>query len=533
MGLLPRFAVFIDTHPPPKKLERRFKITKMKCASKDARLRTHRTIYTLLFLIGFVVIHLSTAFTHHPSSFAIKVKSHEPMNLSGKRNKYDEDLNFPQQYHSPSQSSKSELDRRSWLTSMSSSSAALALSAASEPTNAEITKDADWPLWTALPVAPYSRRRTIMKKIADGVYTFDQLIGIYYVHVPIRMTVCAVDGGLFVYAPVAPTKECLSLLQPLLEKHGPVKTIVLPSVAVEHKVNAGPFARTFPDADFYVVSRQYSFPLNLPSQTLGLPPWTKVLPESSKDSNIWNGQLEHEVLTVKPGIGSEFQEAAFYHKASDTLLLCDTLVAVNDEPPAILTEESEYVRALLFHARDGPLELVADTPENRRKGWRRIVLLFNFFFPGAAIADLGIKPLLRLDPSYKYGWAGWLPFSWKSEDAELKAFNVYSRSGTPTIFPIIQIILARGNSGEATLEWVKKVAKWPFRRVIPQHLDAPLALGPEEFTKTFAFIEKGINEVRFCDEDVKFLREAEEGFLNFSVYKSNLGTVRGNPYCGL
>ena len=70
-----------------------------------------------------------------------------------------------------------------------------------------------------------------------GVWCFDQLIGIYYVHVPIRMTVVRLEaGGLFVYAPVAPTRECLDLLQPLIDEHGPVKYIVLPSVAVEHKV---------------------------------------------------------------------------------------------------------------------------------------------------------------------------------------------------------------------------------------------------------------------------------------------------------
>lgn len=426
------------------------------------------------------------------------------------------------------------MDRRSAITSSLAAGSAALLS----PTKSAgaMTKDSEYPLWPALPVAPYSRRRTIMTEIASGVYTFDQLIGIYYVHVPIRMTVCAVDGGLFVYAPVAPTKECLALMQQLIDKHGPVKTIILPSVAVEHKVNAGPFARKFPDADFYVVDRQYAFPLNLPSITLGLPSWTKPLPASSSDdtsTSMWDGQMEHEVLTVKPGIGSEFQEAAFYHKASNTLLLCDTLVAVNNEPPAILTDEPEYVRALLFHARDEPLELVDDTPANRRKGWRRIVLLFNFFFPGAAIADLGIGPLTRLDPKYKYGWGGWLPFSWRSEAAELKAFNVYSQGGLPTVFPIIQIILSRGNSGQATQEWVNKVKQWNFRRVIPQHLDAPLAVGPDEFAKTFSFIEKGVNEVRFCDEDVKFLREAEEGFLNFSVYKSKLGVLRGRSDCGL
>jgi hypothetical protein len=64
-------------------------------------------------------------------------------------------------------------------------------------------------------------------------------------------------------------------------------------------------------------------------------------------------------------------------------------------------------------------------------------------------------------------------------------------------------------------------------------LDAPLTIDPDQFAKIFSFIEKGVNEVRFCDEDVKFLREAEDGFLNFSVYKSKLGTLRGRSDCGL
>jgi hypothetical protein len=51
-------------------------------------------------------------------------------------------------------------------------------------------------------------------------------------------------GGLFVYAPVAATRECLALLQPLIDAHGPVKHIVLPAVAVEHKVSAKVLAGT-------------------------------------------------------------------------------------------------------------------------------------------------------------------------------------------------------------------------------------------------------------------------------------------------
>ena len=123
--------------------------------------------------------------------------------------------------------------------------------------DAAITQDSNWPLWPALPVAPYSRRKTIRREIGPGVWAFEQILGIYYVHVPIRMTVIAMEaGGLFVYAPVAATRECLALLQPLIEKYGPIKSIVLPSVAVEHKVLAGPFARAFPSADFYATDAQ-------------------------------------------------------------------------------------------------------------------------------------------------------------------------------------------------------------------------------------------------------------------------------------
>ena len=50
-----------------------------------------------------------------------------------------------------------------------------------------------------------------------------------------------------------------------------MQTIILPSVAPEHKVLAGPFARQFPKARLYAVDKQYSFPLNLPKEFLGFP----------------------------------------------------------------------------------------------------------------------------------------------------------------------------------------------------------------------------------------------------------------------
>lgn len=51
------------------------------------------------------------------------------------------------------------------------------------------------------------------------------------------MTVVALKGGgLWVYGPIAPTKECVRLLRELEQKYGKVKYIVLGTYAVEHKV---------------------------------------------------------------------------------------------------------------------------------------------------------------------------------------------------------------------------------------------------------------------------------------------------------
>jgi len=164
-------------------------------------------------------------------------------------------------------------------------------------------------------------------------------------------------GGLLVYAPVAPTAECLSLLREIADVHGPVWHILLPSVAVEHKVNAGPYARNFPEAGFYVTDQQYS----------------SVLPVGPN--------LCHPVAEMRQ---------IFLERSSSLRYKITT-----SEPPLILTGEPEYTRALLFHARNSKDEIVVDTPGARRKGWRRIVLLFNFFFPGSGKGRCFYNPLFQ------------------------------------------------------------------------------------------------------------------------------------------
>ena len=77
--------------------------------------------------------------------------------------------------------------------------------------------------------APGSTRATLRRELVPGrIWSFEQVQGVIFVHVPVRMTVVRLDGGgLFVYAPVAPTTECLRLLAELEAAHGEVEHMLL------------------------------------------------------------------------------------------------------------------------------------------------------------------------------------------------------------------------------------------------------------------------------------------------------------------
>ena len=189
------------------------------------------------------------------------------------------------------------------------------------------------------------------------------------------------DGGLFVYDPIAATPELLSYMKDLEKKYGPVKHIVLGSVAVEHKVYAGVFAQKFPKAKVWVQPGQYAFPQNLPVPLLGFPAdRTNVIPPSKEEApSDWK---DFEFRTLGPLISKDgaFGETVFFHKSTKTLLVTDTVVEVTDSVPKIFEEDP---RPLLFHARSTVTEVVEDTPEVRERGWRRVVLFGLFFTPGA------------------------------------------------------------------------------------------------------------------------------------------------------
>lgn len=380
------------------------------------------------------------------------------------------------------------------------------------------SRDISWPWWPLVPLYPYGQRRTIRKEvIQDTIWTFDQLQGIFYVVVPIRMTVVRLaQGGLLVYAPVAPTRECVGLMQELVAKYGPVKYIILPTVSgLEHKVFVGPFARRFPTAQIYVAPNQWSFPLNLPLSWLGFPRnRTQVLPENSSQSPFAD-EFDYEILgPINLGTG-RFGEVAFFHKRSRTLLVTDTVVSVPADPPAI-AQLDPY--PLLFHAKDSSADIIKDTPENRRKGWQRIVL-FAFYFRPHVLDVMEWNPMLKdarqaSDRSRK-NYFGLYPFQW--QPGWMRSFEALRGDGHLFVAPILQTLILN-RAPKETLNWASKVALWQFERIIPCHLQAPIEATPQQFRQAFSFLEKypaisagafNSNTYPLPEEDFQLLREID------------------------
>lgn len=158
-------------------------------------------------------------------------------------------------------------------------------------------------------------------------------------------------------------------------------------------------------------------------------------------------------------------------------------------------------------------------------------LFGNFFMPGSLVKldnSVWLAAAPR-SPMPELGWGGALPFTWLESTSV--AFEAFSAGGKPTVAPIIQIILSR--APEASKAWVDTIASWQFERIVPAHFDAPLQSTPKEFADSFGFLRSGTNEVRFCDEDVAFLRDALDGLPpDLALYDTPLGSLRGKP-CGL
>jgi hypothetical protein len=340
-----------------------------------------------------------------------------------------------------------------------------------------------WPWWPLLPLYPYGLRRTLVRELIPGaLWSFEQLQGVFYVAVPIRMTVVRLRHGLMLYAPVAPTAEVLEGLRDLEQRHGPVCTIVLPSSSgLEHKLPVPAMARAFPQAELWVTPAQWSFPLPLPPAWLGFPARrTRVLFEQGLPHA---DELHWQALgPLDLGVGS-FVEAACLHRASGSLLVCDGLVAIADQPPEIFQADP---RPLLFHARERGDQPLVDSADARQRGWRRLVLFASFLrperleLPGwGEVLTQALRPGLRRADAY----FGLYPFRWRAGWEQ--EFRRLVPEGPPMIqvAPVLErLVLPRNRP--ALLAWLRRLAHQPeLRWLVPAHYDAPVPCDGERLSQ--------------------------------------------------
>jgi len=367
-------------------------------------------------------------------------------------------------------------------------------------------RDQTWAFWPVVPLYPYGNCRTLRREVVkDTIWTFEQVQGILYVIVPIRMTVVKLDaGGLLVYAPIAPTPECVRLVRELEIEHGEVKYIILPTVSgLEHKVFVGPFARKFRHAQVYVAPQQWSFPVSLPLSWLGFPVRrTHILPNHFKDAPFGD-EFSYSILgPIYLGPG-KFGEVVMLHRRSHTLLVTDTILSIPDQPPAVVQLNPA---PLLFHARDHVHDVVDDTPANRTKGWKRIALFSCFFRPSAAATvPLGraIREASQASDRSRANYFGLFPFSWKP-DWE-RSFKALRCDGRLLVAPVLQTLILN-RAPQETLAWANDVSCWDFERIIPCHLDAPLAADGRQFLEAFSFLNPEI-QTSASDRDWAALKD--------------------------
>jgi hypothetical protein len=373
-------------------------------------------------------------------------------------------------------------------------------------------KPTDYGLWGVLPVGTYKSKKTISKEIVPGkIWTFDQKFGILNVQVPLRMTVVKLSGGgLFVYNPVAATPECLDMLKELVNKHGPLKHIVVGSVALEHKVYAGVLAQKFPKAQVWLTPGQYSFPVNLPSSFLGFPPSrTRLVPQRPEDAPPeWNTDFDFLTLGPFKSRDGAFAETVFRHKESKTLIVTDTVLEVTEEVPEICELEPS---PLLYHARDTVTDVVENTPETRKIGWRRVALFGLFFTPSPIDIKDADQAFKERRPDINPDFIGIYPWDWVRDDKA--SFDALT--GGLLVAPILQTLILNRNPIQV-LDFADAVSKWDIERIIPAHFKNDLKYNGGSYRKAFSFLEangvpKGLPKP--LEADLQFLRESEQGLI--------------------
>eukprot|EP00239_Pterosperma_sp_CCMP1384_P010020 CAMPEP_0197866830 /NCGR_PEP_ID=MMETSP1438-20131217/44429_1 /TAXON_ID=1461541 /ORGANISM="Pterosperma sp., Strain CCMP1384" /LENGTH=482 /DNA_ID=CAMNT_0043485433 /DNA_START=208 /DNA_END=1656 /DNA_ORIENTATION=- len=332
-----------------------------------------------------------------------------------------------------------------------------------------------WPNWFCLPLshigsAGLSIRPTVLNEVVEGqVWSLEQPFGAANIVVNIRMTLVKLrGGGLWIHSSIPVTPECLQLVQAITEVHGPVRYIVLPTYAVEHKVGIGELSRAFPEAEVWVPRRIWSYPINIDVLQswgpLAVTPGTLRVLDDDVDPPWGREQIDFHILELPlKGAGGPFIEVAFYHSESRLLLVSDTLVCPpSTPPPCTLLDPSPL---LLTERLDGEVELRTG-PDAVINGWKKNALLALYLRPDA----------VQVEADGSFSWSGWE-----------EAFDAIEHQ---VFVPPILANLILNRYPQKVLEWADRVGRWEFTHVLAAHFEGMTSITPEEFVEVFSFLRE-------------------------------------------
>jgi len=236
--------------------------------------------------------------------------------------------------------------------------------------------------------------------------------------------------------------------------------------------------------------------------------------------------IDFDVLGPIISRDGAFGETVLFHAPTETLVVTDTCVQVTEDVPLIYDTDPA---PLLYHARDTITDIVDNTPETLRKGWRRVVL-FGLFFTPSAIAIKDVQTALsERRPDINPDFAGVYPWDWTGdEEASWKGLTGTGKGG-PLVAPILQVLLLNRSPVEV-LDFADRVARWPIKRIIPAHLKNNLTLTGRDYRGAFGFLEESGVPAGFpkpLQADLQFLLDSERGLVESGAIAPAPGKVGG------
>lgn len=317
-------------------------------------------------------------------------------------------------------------------------------------------------------------QKTIKRSVGPNIFALEQQLELGPLQTPLRCVVVLLnDGTLWVHAPLAPTQEFFELVESCAGDSASASSIahvVVPTYAIEHKVFVKDALERWPNAHLWTSPGQFSFPFSVPEEVVFGKQPSGVLATSDKSDiqNPWIHEIEYETLSVGTfNIGSTpttLYETAFFHKASKSLIVTDSLTRISKTVPPL----NDPQKLLLISKRSTDEPMPEDTPEARLVGWEKTSLLVSYFFPEHE------EP----DPT-KLGVVTWTD-GWHD--------NFNALAGRLLVPPVVRTLLYAKDS-ERVQQWVDRlVERWDLEQVVPAHFDAPIQASKIDVVNAFRFL---------------------------------------------